>query len=102
MLAALQHAEQLLEEAGEDEVRQVEIIANERGIDLLRSDITPYIREISTLQDRDVVFYACSRTIERLEQQGVQVLLVPHTNAEYTALDRVVTRMQEGWVYEKI
>lgn len=102
MYAALKHAQQLLESAEGDEVRQVEIIANERGLDLVRSDVTPFAREISALQARNVVFYACSRTIERLEQTGVEVTLVPYTNADYTALDRVVTRMQQGWQYEKI
>lgn len=102
MLAALQEAEQLLDSTEDGEFRQVEIIANEQGLDLLRSDVTPYAREISALQDRDVVFYACSRTIERLEEHGVEVKLVPHANASYTALDRVVSRMLEGWHYEKI
>jgi intracellular sulfur oxidation DsrE/DsrF family protein len=102
MYAALQQAEALLEAASDGEQRRVEIIANEKGLDLLRLDVTPYVREINALQENDVVFYACSRTIERLQQSGVQVELVPHTNADYTALDRVVTRMQEGWKYEKI
>jgi intracellular sulfur oxidation DsrE/DsrF family protein len=54
------------------------------------------------LQKNNVVFYACSKTIQRLEEKGEDVYLVPHTIANYTALDRVVTRMQEGWHYEKI
>ena len=102
MYAALHHAEALLNAAEDGEQRRVEIIANERGIDLLRRDVTPYAREIATLQESDVVFYACSKTIQRLEDSGVLVELVPHTNASYTALDRVVSRMQEGWKYEKI
>jgi len=32
----------------------------------------------------------------------VAVQLVPQAIADYTALDRVVIRMQEGWHYEKI
>jgi intracellular sulfur oxidation DsrE/DsrF family protein len=102
MYAALHHAEALLEEAEDGEQRRVEIIANERGIDLLRRDVTPFAREIAMLQEHDVVFYACSKTIQRLEDSGVRVELVPHTNADYTALDRVVSRMQDGWKYEKI
>jgi len=102
MLAALEYATHLLESAGSGEVRQVEIVANERGLDLLRSDITPYATEIAALQQNNVVFYACSRTIQRLEEKGVTVQLVPLTNPNYTALDRVVTRMQQGWKYEKI
>lgn len=101
MLAALEYASGLLESRG-NTPRQVEIIANEQGIDLLRSDVTPFAAEISALQASDVVFYACSKTIQRLEERGVAVRLVPHANPNYTALDRVVTRMQEGWNYEKI
>jgi len=88
--------------AGENEFRQVEIIANEQGLNLLRSDITPYAEQITALQRNNVVFYACSKTIERLEEKGVKVELVPYANPDYTALDRVVTRMQAGWKYEKI
>jgi len=102
MRAALEHATHLLESADAGEFREIEIIANEQGLDLLRSDVTPYAKEIATLQQNDVVFYACSKTIERLEEKGVEVHLVPFTNPDYTALDRVVTRMQEGWTYEKI
>jgi intracellular sulfur oxidation DsrE/DsrF family protein len=102
MMAALAHARQLLESADEGEFRQVEIIANEQGLDLLRQDVTPFAEEIATLQRNDVVFYACSKTIERLEEKGVKVILVPETIPNYTALDRVVTRMQDGWKYEKI
>ena len=37
-----------------------------------------------------------------LSGSGVEVRLVPHTVVDYTALDRVVLRMQEAWTYEKI
>jgi intracellular sulfur oxidation DsrE/DsrF family protein len=102
MAAALQRAEFLLASAPEDGPRHVEIVANEQGLNLLRSDVTQFASEISLLQANDVVFYACSKTIQRLEENGVEVRLVPHTIADYTALDRVVMRMQEGWTYEKI
>ena len=102
MLVALEHARYLLESAEDGEFRQVEIIANEQGLDLLRSDVTPFAEEIIALQKSNVVFYACSKTIERLEEKGVKVQLVPYANPDYTALDRVVTRMQAGWKYEKI
>jgi len=102
LAAALERAEYLLESAPDGGVRQVEIVANEQGLNLLRSDVTQFASEISVLQANDVVFYACSKTIQKLENDGVEVRLVPHTIAEYTALDRVVTRMQEGWQYEKI
>ena len=102
LAAALERAEFLLRSVPDNGVRQVEIVANEQGLNLLRADVTPFAAEISVLQAHDVVFYACSKTIQKLENSGVEVRLVPHTIAEYTALDRVVTRMQEGWHYEKI
>lgn len=102
MKAALEHARYLLESADDGTFRQVEIVANERGLDLLRRDVTPFADEIQALQKNDVVFYACARSIQRLEDKGVNVVLVPYTRQDYTALDRVVMRMQDGWKYEKI
>ena len=102
MRSALAHARYLLESADDGGLRRVEIVANERGLDLLRSDVTPFAEEIRTLQENNVVFYACARSIQRLEEKGVRVILVPDIRQDYTALDRVVMRMQEGWKYEKI
>jgi uncharacterized protein len=102
MYSALSHAKFLLDSADEGEIRRIEIVANERGLDLLRSDVTPYAEEIRALQKNNVVFYACARSIQRLEEKGVEVILVPDTRQDYTALDRVVMRMQDGWKYEKI
>ena len=101
MLAVLRKARQLLEQA-EGKQPNIEIVANEHGLNLLRSDITPYAEEISALADKNIAFYACARAIERLEEKGVNVQLVPEANTRYTALDRVVLRMQEGWKYLKI
>jgi intracellular sulfur oxidation DsrE/DsrF family protein len=102
MRAALTKARYLLESAGAGRIRHVEVVANERGIDLLRSDVTPFADEIRALHDRNVVFYACSRTVERLEQRGIDVRLVPEARQDGTALDRVVLRMKDGWEYIKI
>ena len=102
MHSALSHAKFLLDSADDGERRRVEIVANERGLDLLRSDVTPFAAEIRALQENDVVFYACARSIQRLQEKGVKVILVPDIRQDYTALDRVVMRMQDGWKYEKI
>ncbi len=102
MELALQKARELLATAEPGRPRRVEVVANERGLDLLRSDVTRFSHEISALSLENVVFYACSRAIERLEEKGVEVRLVPEANTDYTALDRVVGRMQEGWQYIKI
>lgn len=102
MRLALEKAEQLLTSAEPDNPRQVEVVANEKGLNLLRSDITPFSREISALADQKVIFYACSKAIQRLEEKGVEVQLVPEAIPGYTALDRVVIRMKDGWQYIKI
>lgn len=102
MEQALDRADDLMTEPGAPAGRRVEIVANEGGLNLLRSDVTPFGDRIRALADQDVLFFACSRAIQRLEQQGVSVRLVPEANARYSALDRVALRLQEGWTYEKI
>jgi intracellular sulfur oxidation DsrE/DsrF family protein len=102
MQMALRRADELMNGPDATETRRVEIVANESGLDLLRSDVTPFAAQIRTLAEQDVLFFACTRAIERLEQQGIQVRLLPEANTEYSALDRVVLRMQQGWDYVKI
>jgi len=102
MKLALQKASELLSNSAPGKPRRVEVVANEQGLDLLRSDVTPFANEISALANEQVIFYACSKAIERLEEKGVEVQLVPEAVPGYTALDRVVTRMKDGWQYVKI
>jgi intracellular sulfur oxidation DsrE/DsrF family protein len=102
MKRALQMAKALLSSAKPGVARQVEVVANEQGLDLLRSDVSNFTNEISYLASENVVFYACSKTIQRLEEKGVVVKLVPEAIPGYTALDRVVLRMNDGWEYIKI
>ena len=102
MRLALQQARELLDSADSDNPRRVEIIANDRGLDLLRSDVTLFSDEIRALSHENVMFYACSKAIERLQEKGVEVRLVPEAIPGFTALDRVVERMQDGWQYIKL
>jgi intracellular sulfur oxidation DsrE/DsrF family protein len=102
MFVALQTAQYLLDSAALGQVNQVEVVANESGLNLLRSDVTPFASEVRLLQENNVVFYACSRTIERLEEKGVEVDLLPDAHQSFTALDRIVLRMKDDWEYIKI
>jgi intracellular sulfur oxidation DsrE/DsrF family protein len=102
MQLALDRAEELMAAGPLSAPRRVEIVANEGGLDLLRSDRTPFAERIRALAEQDVLFFACSRAIERLEERGVRVVLVPEADTRYSALDRVVMRLQEGWTYERI
>lgn len=102
MKRALLMAKELLARAEPGKPRQVEVIANEKGLNLLRSDVTLFSEEIQALAREHVIFYACSKAIARLEENGVVVQLVPEAIPGFTALDRVVTRMKDGWQYVKI
>ena len=102
MKLALQRAQELLDSAEPGHPRRVEVVANERGLDLLRSDVTLFSDEIRALSHENVMFYACSKAIERLEEKGIEVRLVPEAIPGFTALDRVVERMQDGWQYIKL
>ena len=102
MEQALNRADQLMTDPAATPQRRVEIVANEGGLDLLRSDVTPFADRIRRLAEQDVLFFACTRAIQRLEEQGVRVQLLPQADTRYSALDRVVLRMQQGWTYEKL
>jgi len=102
MEQALNRADELMADPAATAHRRVEIVANEGGLNLLRSDVTPFADRIRQLAEQDVLFFACSRAIKRLEEQGVRVQLLPQADTRYSALDRVVLRMQQGWTYEKI
>jgi intracellular sulfur oxidation DsrE/DsrF family protein len=102
MQMALRRADELMNGPDATDARRVEIVANESGLDLLRSDVTPYAAQIRALAEQDVLFFACTRAIERLEERGIQVKLLPEAITEYSALDRVVLRMQQGWEYVRI
>jgi intracellular sulfur oxidation DsrE/DsrF family protein len=86
MDAALDLAEAYLAKAGG---ARVEVIANHRGLDLLRADITPHAARIAGLKSHHahVGFVACGQTIARLQGGGVEVALVPEAAIARTAIE---------------
>lgn len=103
--AALDDTEELLSayQARSQKV-QVEIVANAEGVELLRSDTSPYVERIAELITRydNLAFLACSRSLEKLRMKGIDVHLLPDVGVVPGALEEIVTRLQEGWVYIKI
>ena len=83
---------------------QLEVVANYDGINLLRADVSPYLQRIRALKaDYDgVSFLACARAIERLRLKGVTVNLVPEADIIPGALEAIVDRLQDGWVYIRV
>jgi intracellular sulfur oxidation DsrE/DsrF family protein len=99
---ALQEVEDYLREAraAGRQVR-VEIVANNTGMDILRANTSAYAARLERLRAAypNLTYIACNQTADRLREKGAKVTLLPGVHVAPTALDEIVKRMQEGWVY---
>lgn len=105
LTAALDSAEDLLMAAAAGGTPlELEIIANAKGLDLLRVSTTEYADRISKLSEKydNFSILACSRAIKRLEDMGIKVKLVPEAGIAPSALDQIINRLKQGWVYIKV
>lgn len=105
MEQALDDAEQLLASYREHpELMQLEVLANAEGLNLLRADTSPYPERIRKMAQEfgNVSFLACSRTIERMRLNGIDVHLLPEARVIPGALEEIVDRLQQGWVYIRV
>ena len=97
--AILQHYE------AEQRIVNIQILANGKGLNVLRDDKSDFAQRIAKMQKRykNLVFLACAKAIERVEsEKGVQVKLLPHTQVVPSAVNQVLNRQKEGWTYIKI
>lgn len=102
---ALGEAEELLVSYRDHpEQVQLEVVANTKGLTLLRADTSPYPERIRRLAEQfnNISFLACSRTIEKLRMRGIDVHLLPEAQVIPGALEEIVDRLQEGWVYIRV
>ncbi len=83
---------------------KIEIIANAGGINLLREDTSPYRERIGQLMQNysNVSFIACSNALDRLRLQGIKPHLITNTKTGVTAVEQIIKRLQQGWVYMKV
>lgn len=83
---------------------RIEIIANSYGLDLLRADVTPLRERIESMARRhaNLSFVACGQTVARLTREGVKVDLLPVAHTATSAINEIMTRMGQGWVYVKV
>ena len=83
---------------------QIEVVANAAGLSLLRSDTSPYPERIRQLVEQygNIHFLACSRSVEKLQIRGIPVHLLPEARVIPGALEEIVDRMQEGWIYIRV
>jgi len=105
MQAVLDQAERLLDEAEQQgRAMQLEVIANSRGLNLLRADHSPYAERMARMKQRhaNLHWVACGQTIARLRNDGEQVSLLPDTQTTPTAINEIVTRLQQGWTYVRV
>ena len=88
----------------DDRIVKVEIIANAGGVDLLRSDVSPFAKRIELMQAKypNLDFLACSQTINKLQKKGVIVRLLPHTGVASSAVEQINMRLQQGWDYVRV
>lgn len=83
----------------------IEVVVNSYGLDLLREDVSPYKGVIERLSHdhANLAFMACNQTIARLQREGTKVVLVPGVGtAAPSAINEILYRMQQGWVYVKV
>jgi intracellular sulfur oxidation DsrE/DsrF family protein len=99
----LDKAEALLETYKRQGAR-VEVVANSKGLDLLREDASPYADRVQQMLDRydNLTLVACVNTVKRLRARGIEVRLFDETEADISAVEHVARRLQQGWTYIKI
>lgn len=103
--AALDSAEHLLAAYSEqNRSLEMEIIANAEGLDFLRVGATEHQARIKDLAGKydNLSIVACNKAIERLEEMGIKVQLIPEAGIAPSALEEIVKRLQQGWVYIKV
>lgn len=102
---ALATAEQLLETYGSSsQDSEIEVVANASAIRMLRTGYSPYSDRVRQLQERyfNLTFLACKDAIEHiqeLEGPNSDVSLLPDVETTPSALEHILERLSEGWVY---
>ncbi len=85
-----------------DKPVEVELIANAGGLDLLRAETSPYAERVSALQHQfdNLTFVACQTAMDRLRRdQHKSMELLPEALITPNALEEILSRLQQGWVY---
>ena len=83
---------------------RVEVVANGNGLALLRAKVSPYPRLTEELihNYNNLTIMACANALAQLKREGVDTRLLPNVSTTKSALERVVERLQEGWLYIKV
>jgi hypothetical protein len=104
-LAVLERAEGLVAAARDaGGAVSIEIVANGPGLDLLRTAVSPHAQRIEALRRSypALTLVACGQTVQKLRDAGADTRLLPGTVLATSALDQIVLRLQQGWVYVRV
>ena len=102
---ALDTAEQLLKTYTDSDMgTEIEVVANASAIKMLRTNYSPYADRVRELQDRylNLTFLACKDAMDHvreLEDLKTDVSLLPDVDVTPSALEHILNRLSEGWVY---
>ncbi len=102
---ALDTAEQVLETYADSELgAEVEVVANASAIKMLRTGYSPYAKRVRALQERylNLTFLACKDALDHvreLEDPETDITLLPDVDVTPSALEHILNRLSEGWVY---
>ncbi|WP_455235423.1 hypothetical protein [Thiogranum longum] len=83
---------------------EIEVVANAGGLDLMREGISPYERQVIELMrdHNNVHFIACANGIRSLKNKGIQPGIIEEIGTDETAMDHIISRLQDGWTYVKV
>ena len=83
---------------------QIELIANQRGVDLLRADVTQFKKRIDLMHSKypNLNFMVCGQTLGKLQKNGESVRLLPYTEIAHSAAEQINRRLHQGWSYIRI
>jgi intracellular sulfur oxidation DsrE/DsrF family protein len=101
---ALDTAEKLLKKYADDHGAEIEVVANASAIKLLRSGHSPFSERVRALQEKyfNLTFLACKDAMDHereLENLNGDVTLLPGVEVTPSALEHILERMNDGWVY---
>jgi intracellular sulfur oxidation DsrE/DsrF family protein len=80
---------------------EIEVVANSEGLGLFRKETSTQVERIRQLSEQydNIHFIACQNTMEVLARQGVRTRLLTGTRTTQSAVDHIIERLQDGWVY---
>ena len=83
---------------------QVELLVNGTGIKMLQSGNLPVAARIASMHEHygNLRLVACNETMNRMRERGVDVTLLPDVDIVPSAIDRIATRIDQGWRYMQV